>query len=680
MSEITGNVYTQNRDLSYLRFCNRILDKTLESDLPILERLNFLSIYSSNIDEFLMIRIGSLSNIYKVKADATDWATGNLLVDQFEILFKYIKKLNEKAIIAYQTIMDDLKHHDIIVKKYEELDSNEKKVVKKYYYSKIKMYLSPSVIDNFHPFPHVNNLQNHLGLVIKREGRQTFGLLPIPQQVEPFIVLDKNSTKIILMEEVISNFADDLFTQYEILNKAVFNVVRNADLVIEDEFVEAKIDLSKKMRRLLKSRDRLLPVGLKIEAKASPEMVEFLTNKLELTNSQVFKIHTITNGEFINKWIKLLSTEENSNLFYDTFEPAYPKIPDQSISLINLVKSQDLLHYYPYQSMELLLNLIKEAANNDDVISIKITIYRLASTAKLIDYLVQASENGKEVTVVIELRARFDEQNNIDWSERLIEAGCRVIYGFEKYKIHSKVMLITMLENDEIKYISQAATGNYNERTVKQYSDISLITANFDIGQEVSQFFNEVATNNISANYSHLLVAPHSFKDRLTELIDEEIKKGSDGYILFKVNALSYSALIDKLVEASQAGVKIEIIARSIVCLLPGIEGYSNNIVIKSLMGRFLEHARTYVFGKGDSSKVFISSSDWMTRSMERRIEIGFPIYDPKIKETIKEILKNNLKDNYNGRWVNSSGEFEIDDSETVFDSHQYYIDYFKNR
>src|SRR5690554_269143 len=679
MSEITGNVYTQNRDLSYLRFCNRILDKTLESDLPILERLNFLSIYSSNIDEFLMIRIGSLSNIYKVKADATDWATGNLLVDQFEILFKYIKKLNEKAIIAYQTIMDDLKHHDITVKKYEELDSNEKKVVKKYYYSKIKMNLSPSVIDNFHPFPHVNNLQNHLGLVIKREGRQTFGLLPIPQQVEPFIVLDKNSTKIIFMEEVISNFADDLFTQYEILNKAVFNVVRNADLVIEDEFVEAKIDLSKKMRRLLKSRDRLLPVGLKIEAKASPEMVDFLTNKLELTNSQVFKIHTITNGEFINKWIKLLSTEENSNLFYDTFEPAYPKIPDQSISLINLVKSQDLLHYYPYQSMELLLNLIKEAANNDDVISIKITIYRLASTAKLIDYLVQASENGKEVTVVIELRARFDEQNNIDWSERLIEAGCRVIYGFEKYKIHSKVMLITMLENNEIKYISQAATGNYNERTVKQYSDISLITANFDIelrarfdeqnnidwserlieagcrviygfekykihskvmlitmlenneikyisqaatgnynertvkqysdislitanfdiGQEVSQFFNEVATNNISANYSHLLVAPHSFKDRLTALIDEEIKKGSDGYILFKVNALSYSALIDKLVEASQAGVKIEIIARSIVCLLPGIEGYSNNIVIKSLMGRFLEHARTYVFGKG---------------------------------------------------------------------------------
>ena len=500
----------------------------------------------------------------------------------------------------------------------------------------------------------------HIAALLSHKKTERLGLLPVPASLPPVVFLPDAPSRYILTEDILLAYADHVFEMYDVLEKTVLCVTRNADIQVDDEtFGVEGGDFRKKMEKLLRQRRRMAVVRVEINRPISDHFKEHFRSRFEVSDAQIFLSRTaplklgyaFSLGEH-------LPEKKRAFLSDAPFTPQQPAMLSAGQSLLKAALQRDILLSYPYESMEPFLQMIREAANDPAVLAIRITIYRLASKAKLVEYLCAAAENGKDVTALIELRARFDEQNNIDWSERMEEAGCKIIYGFEDYKVHSKICLITRRERGAVRHITQVGTGNYNEKTAKQYTDVSLITADERIGQDAGAFFNNMALGNLSGRYIRLFVAPTSLKNNILALMDEQIAKGKDGYILLKFNSLTDIDVIAKLREASCAGVTVEMIVRGICCLLPGVPGHTENITVTSIVGRFLEHSRIYVFGRGDEEKMYISSADLMTRNTERRVEIACPIDDPAVRTRLHDILYAMQHDTVKARVLQPDGTY----------------------
>lgn len=652
--------YTQNRELSWLQFNARVLAEAEDENVPLLERFKFLAIFTSNLDEFFMIRVGSLCDMAAVDKEHTDSKSGLTAKEQLHLIYKAVEPLYARRDAAFYDVDSKLSAIGLRRLTMDSLAPDEQKYIKRYFKDIIAPVLSPQIVDSHHPFPHLEGKVLHIAALLSHKKTERLGLLPVPASLPPVVFLPETPSRYIPTEDILLAYADHVFEMYDVLEKTVLCVTRNADIQVDDEtFGVEGGDFRKKMEKLLRQRRRMAVVRVEIDHPISDHFKEHFRSRFEVSDAQIFLSRTaplklgyaFSLGEH-------LPEKKRAFLSDAPFTPQQPAMLSAGQSLLKAALQRDILLSYPYESMEPFLQMIREAANDPAVLAIRITIYRLASKAKLVEYLCAAAENGKDVTALIELRARFDEQNNIDWSERMEEAGCKIIYGFEDYKVHSKICLITRRERGAVRHITQVGTGNYNEKTAKQYTDVSLITADERIGQDAGAFFNNMALSNLSGRYSRLFVAPTSLKNNILALMDEQIAKGKDGYILLKFNSLTDIDVIAKLQEASCAGVTVEMIVRGICCLLPGVPGHTENITVTSIVGRFLEHSRIYVFGRGDEEKMYISSADLMTRNTERRVEIACPIDDPAVRARLHDILYAMQHDTVKARVLQPDGTY----------------------
>ena len=652
--------YTQNRELSWLQFNARVLAEAEDENVPLLERFKFLAIFTSNLDEFFMIRVGSLCDMAAVDKEHTDSKSGLTAKEQLHLIYKAVEPLYARRDAAFSDVDSKLSAIGLRRLTMDSLAPDEQKYIKRYFKDIIAPVLSPQIVDSHHPFPHLEGKVLHIAALLSHKKTERLGLLPVPASLPPVVFLPETPSRYILTEDILLAYADHVFEMYDVLEKTVLCVTRNADIQVDDEtFGVEGGDFRKKMEKLLRQRRRMAVVRVEISRPISDHFKEHFRSRFEVSDAQIFLSRTaplklgyaFSLGEH-------LPEKKRAFLSDAPFTPQQPAMLSAGQSLLKAALQRDILLSYPYESMEPFLQMIREAANDPAVLAIRITIYRLASKAKLVEYLCAAAENGKDVTALIELRARFDEQNNIDWSERMEEAGCKIIYGFEDYKVHSKICLITRRERGAVRHITQVGTGNYNEKTAKQYTDVSLITADERIGQDAGAFFNNMALGNLSGRYSRLFVAPTSLKNNILALMDEQIAKGKDGYILLKFNSLTDIDVIAKLREASCAGVTVKMIVRGICCLLPGVPGHTENITVTSIVGRFLEHSRIYVFGRGDEEKMYISSADLMTRNTERRVEIACPIDDPAVRTRLHDILYAMQHDTVKARVLQPDGTY----------------------
>ena len=652
--------YTQNRELSWLQFNARVLAEAEDENVPLLERFKFLAIFTSNLDEFFMIRVGSLCDMAAVDKEHTDSKSGLTAKEQLHLIYKAVEPLYARRDAAFSDVDSKLSAIGLRRLTMDSLAPDEQKYIKRYFKDIIAPVLSPQIVDSHHPFPHLEGKVLHIAALLSHKKTERLGLLPVPASLPPIVFLPETPSRYILTEDILLAYADHVFEMYDVLEKTVLCVTRNADIQVDDEtFGVEGGDFRKKMEKLLRQRRRMAVVRVEISRPISDHFKEYFRSRFEVSDAQIFLSRTaplklgyaFSLGEH-------LPEKKRAFLSDAPFTPQQPAMLSAGQSLLKAALQRDILLSYPYESMEPFLQMIREAANDPAVLAIRITIYRLASKAKLVEYLCAAAENGKDVTALIELRARFDEQNNIDWSERMEEAGCKIIYGFEDYKVHSKICLITRRERGAVRHITQVGTGNYNEKTAKQYTDVSLITADERIGQDAGAFFNNMALGNLSGRYSRLFVAPTSLKNNILALMDEQIAKGKDGYILLKFNSLTDIDVIAKLREASCAGVTVEMIVRGICCLLPGVPDHTENITVTSIVGRFLEHSRIYVFGRGDEEKMYISSADLMTRNTERRVEIACPIDDPAVRTRLHDILYAMQHDTVKARVLQPDGTY----------------------
>lgn len=652
--------YTQNRELSWLQFNARVLAEAEDENVPLLERFKFLAIFTSNLDEFFMIRVGSLCDMAAVDKEHTDSKSGLTAKEQLHLIYKAVEPLYARRDAAFYDVDSKLSAIGLRRLTMDSLAPDEQKYIKRYFKDIIAPVLSPQIVDSHHPFPHLEGKVLHIAALLSHKKTERLGLLPVPASLPPVVFLPETPSRYILTEDILLAYADHVFEMYDVLEKTVLCVTRNADIQVDDEtFGVEGGDFRKKMEKLLRQRRRMAVVRVEINRPISNHFKEHFRSRFVVSDAQIFLSRTaplklgyaFSLGEH-------LPEKKRAFLSDAPFTPQQPAMLSAGQSLFKAALQRDILLSYPYESMEPFLQMIREAANDPAVLAIRITIYRLASKAKLVEYLCAATENGKDVTALIELRARFDEQNNIDWSERMEEAGCKIIYGFEDYKVHSKICLITRRERGAVRHITQVGTGNYNEKTAKQYTDVSLITADERIGQDAGAFFNNMALGNLSGRYNRLFVAPTSLKNNILALMDEQIAKGKDGYILLKFNSLTDIDVIAKLQEASCAGVTVEMIVRGICCLLPGVPGHTENITVTSIVGRFLEHSRIYVFGRGDEEKMYISSADLMTRNTERRVEIACPIDDPAVRTRLHDILYAMQHDTVKARVLQPDGTY----------------------
>lgn len=665
--------FTQNRELSWLRFNERVLMEATDETVPLLERLKFIAIFTSNLDEFFMIRVGSLFDLSHFKTHTIDQKSGWTPGEQLTHIYEAVRVLYARRQQIYQEVEQQLRVHGICQLHYDELAETEVKFVRQYFKSSIAPILSPQIVDTHHPFPHLQNKALHIGAWLKYKNNPMFAVIPVPAALPEVIFLPGSETRYIRTEEVILEHVSQIFKDDTILEKTVFCVTRNADINPDDEaFDFDSDDFRGKMKKLLRQRQRLAPVRLELSRPISETFLKYLKEHLPVTQEQVYVTNAPLKMGYAFALPAKLSENKRRALTDTPFTPGVPHGVRLNAPITPQVQAHDILLSYPFEGMDTFLHLIRESAYDPDVISIKITIYRLARKAKLVEYLCAAAEAGKDVTAFIELRARFDEQNNIDWSERLEDAGCTVIYGVENYKVHSKVCLITRRSQGSVQYITQVGTGNYNEKTALQYTDLSLITANPAIGQDANHFFQNLAIGNVSGQYEHLMVAPSSLKTGIIREIDREIAKRGEGRIFIKMNAITDIDLIEKLKQASCAGVRVRMIVRGICCILPDIPEKTENIEVISIVGRFLEHSRVYCFGQGNDERMYIASADFMTRNTEKRVEVACPIYDRNVREKIHDLMDTCWADNVKARALTRDGSYRTRPiHETPIDSQQ---------
>ena len=650
--------YTQNRELSWLRFNQRVLEEAQDETVPLMERMKFVAIFTSNLDEFFMIRVGSLYDMAAADNTKQDIRSGMTAEEQLAAIYRAVAPMYKERDKTYAEIKKQLHPYGVCGLGFKELEQQEKKYVKKYFKEQILPVLSPQIVDANHPFPHLLNKEIYVVANLKQGNKTMLGVVPVPQYISDVLFLPGHDIRYIRMEKVIMEYLELVFDKYQVSDKNYICVTRNADIAPNDELMADNEDFRYVMQETLHKRRRMAVVRLEAANPLGKEMEKFLCEKFHITPECIFRTKMPMKLGFIFTIADKVPESMKRALTDSPFIPQPSSMLSEG-SVMEQVKKKDVLLSYPYESMEPFLQLIKEASTDPDVMTIRITIYRLAKKARLVEYLCAAAENGKEVTALIELRARFDEQNNIDWSERMEEAGCRVLYGFENYKVHSKICLITYRNKNEIRYITQIGTGNYNEKTAKMYTDYSLITSSQEIGEDAAVFFKNMSIGNLDGVYNHLIVSPTSLKQKVLQLMDEEIAKGKDGRILMKMNSVTDMDFIRKTAQASQAGVKVQLIVRGICCILPGIPGKTDNLHVTSIVGRFLEHPRVFVFGSGSDAKVYIGSADMMTRNTENRVEVACPIYDETIRRHLIHDLKVMLSDNVKAREMTSDGTYQ---------------------
>ena len=666
--------YTQNRELSWLKFNQRVLEEAKDSSVPLLERMKFVSIFTSNLDEFFMIRVGSLYDMSLTDNSTIDSRSGMNPKEQLDAIFAAVAPLYKERDKTYSEIKKLLNPYGVCGLSIKELEQQEKKYVKKYFKDQILPILSPQIVDANHPFPHLLNKELYVIASLKQNGTSMIGIVPVPQFVSDILYLPGHDIRYIRMEKVIMEYLDVVFDKYEVSNKNYICVTRNADVSPDDEALEINDDFRLLMQETLHKRRRMAVVRMETAEPLDKELEKYFCDKFKITPAQIYRTKMPMKLDYIFSIMDKVPASLKRSLIDEPFTPQPSRYLTDG-KVIPQVKKKDILLSYPYESMDPFLRMIKEAAYDPTVLTIRITIYRLAKKARLVEYLCAAAENGKEVTVLIELRARFDEQNNIDWSERLEEAGCRVIYGFEGYKVHSKICLITYRNRNNIEYITQVGTGNYNEKTATMYTDVSLITADKGIGEDAAVFFKNMSIGNLNGSYQHIIVSPTSLKPKVLSLMDEEIKKGTNGRIIMKMNSVTDVDFIQKVSEASNAGVKVDLIVRGICCILPGVKGYTENLRVTSIVGRYLEHPLIFLFGTGADQKIYIGSADMMTRNTEKRVEVACPVYDETIRKQLTHMLKIMLADNVKARELKSDGKYYMKEKGTSkVNSQEYFM------
>ena len=633
---------TQNRELSWLRFNQRVLEEARDETVPLMERMKFVAIFTSNLDEFFMIRVGSLYDMAAADSKKIDQRSGMTAKQQLDAIYRAVSPLYKERDKTYAEIKKQLSPYGVCGLDFKELEQQEKKFVKKYFKEEVMPVLSPQIVDANHPFPHLLSKELYVVANLKQGDKTMLGIIPVPQYISNILYLPGYDIRYIRMEKIILEFIDLVFDQYQISDKNYIRVTRNADVSPDDEAYADSGDFRHVMQETLHKRRRMAVVRLEAANSLSKEMEKYFCEKFNIRPECIFRTKMPMKLSYIFAISGKLPEPLKKALIYPPFSPQ-PSAAVEDGSIMRQIRKKDLLLFYPYESMQPFLNLIKEASTDPNVLTIKITIYRLASKARLVEYLCAAAENGKEVTVLIELRARFDEQNNIDWSERLEEAGCRVIYGFENYKVHSK---------------------------------ICLITADPAIGKDASAFFNNMATGNLDGHYTYLIVSPTSLKQKILVMMDEEIKKGVKGRIVMKMNSVTDVDFIKKVSKASCAGVKVDLLVRGICCILPGVPGYTENVRVMSVVGRFLEHPRIFSFGTGKEQKIYIGSADMMTRNTEKRVEVACPVLDEEIKKIINHDLKVMLSDNIKARILQKDGTYKKRElTEPYIDSQAVFMD-----
>lgn len=707
--------YMQNRELSWLTFDERCLDQGADPSVPLIERMHFVSIFSSNLQEFFMVRVGSLTDLNLLKKDVLDSKSMMSAQEQLDAIYARCHELYPKQERIYQDIKNQLAQNGLKQLAYNELSQEQLNFLDKYLNMNVLPFLSPQIINSRHPFPHLQNGDIYVIVrldeqtkpksemtkeekVAHKEAKKqvkmmgadgvTMGLIPMPAQAKRLIKLPGSGSQYILLEDAIEAYAQSVFSMYKVKHTNVICVTRNADIDTTEGAEDSEVDYRAFMKKILKKRGRLAPVRLECKSKLSPVMEEFLLQHLGLQAHQIFYTSVPFNLGFVFGLDSMVENAEEKGLVSPAFAPAWPSYLNPEKSMIEQVCQKEVMLAYPYESMDAFVKLLQECADDPDVLSIKITLYRLASQSRLAEALIRAAENGKEVTALFELRARFDETNNINWSQRFEEAGANVLYGFHEYKTHSKICTITRQTPEGVQYITQLGTGNYNEKTSRLYTDLSFITTHPAIGRDAAAFFKNMGLENLSDEYTTLAVAPLQIKQKTMEFIDEQIalaKEGKPCGVFFKTNAVTDTDLIEKIVEASQAGVPVDMFVRGISCIVPGVPGYTDNVRVVSIVGRLLEHSRIYGFGPADDRKYYLSSADLMTRNMDKRVEIAWPVTTHGLKDYLDDYIALSLKDTAKLRELKSDGSYTeighfIPEGAEPFNSQEHFIQLAKDK
>ena len=656
-----SNVY-MNRELSWLKFNERVLEEAENPEVPLCERMTFVSIYQSNLDEFFRVRVGSLQDQMLISTEIRENKTKMTSAEQIRAIIKEVKKLNQRKDKAYEKLMKKIEDYGITFINYASAKSDEKKFLEKYFMKEIMPLSSPTIVSKRQPFPFLKNGEIYAVVVLEtRNKKERIGIIPCSNNMLARMVeLPGGKGRYMLIEELILHYIGKVFKGYKVKGKSLLKVVRNADIDADAAYDE-DLDYREFMEDLMKQRKKLSPVRIDLSREMDETVVDALCRYLDVTPDRVFRSEAPLDVSFIFQVQDLL--RRNTELFYEKRVPQKsPEFKDGQ-SILQQITQEDKLLSYPYDSIRPFLKMLTEATEDDSVISIKMTLYRLAKQSKVIEALCEAAENGKEVVVLVELRARFDEENNIRWSRMLEEAGCQIIYGLEHYKVHSKLCLITRRGENGIQYITQIGTGNYNEKTARLYTDLSLMTANEQIGMDAARVFQALAKGEVVEDMEHLLVAPKCLQSKVIEKIEEQIQKQKNGetaYIGLKMNSLTDKRIIDKLIDASKAGVKIDMIIRGICCLLPSVEGETENIHVISVVGRFLEHSRIYIFGNGEEAQYYIGSADFMTRNTVKRVEVAAPVYSERLKKRLQDLFDLMLSDNKKARKEDAKGTYSV--------------------
>ena len=644
-----------NRELSWLKFNERVLEEAENIKVPLCERLSFAAIYQSNLDEFFMVRVGSLIDQELLGKGERENKTQMTAQEQIRAILPRVQELNTRKDIVYTQIMHSLEKQGVRLVDFHKITQQESARLRAYFQAEIEPLLSPSVIGKRQTFPFLRNRELYAVAALEnKSGKKRLGIIPCVNtgsgKIFSRLINVKGSDMYMLSEDLILHYMPRIFKGYQVKEKAIIRITRNAD-IDADALYDEDLDYRDFMEKLIKKRKKLAPLRLEIEGDLSGETVKALCGHLDLNSCYVYYAKSPLDLSFAYEIQDLL--RKNTQLFFEKRVPQKSPMFSQGQPILDQIRKEDKLLSYPYESIKPFLQMLHEAANDPDVISIKMTLYRMARQSKVVEYLIEAAENGKEVFVLVELKARFDEENNIEWSRLLEDAGCRVIYGLDGYKVHSKLCLITKRSEDRIEYYTQVGTGNYNEKTSRLYTDLSFMTSNVQIGMEAARIFQALAMGQTPDELKHLLAAPNCLQNRVIEMIDGQIglaKSGQPSYIGLKMNSLTDKKIIDKLVEASQAGVKIDMVIRGICCLIPGVQGYTENISVRSIVGRFLEHSRIYIFGVKENARVYIASADFMTRNTLRRVEVAAPIENEKLKKLLLDMFDVMLRDNQKAR------------------------------
>lgn len=670
--------YYDNRELSWIKFNERVIEEAVDMKVPLCERMTFATIFSSNLDEFYMVRVGALYD--QMLADnARENKTHMTAQEQLSEIYDRTRKMYLERDITYQFLIEDMESYGVKIVGFSDVGPVDAAYLELYFKNAVLPVLYPQIIGAKQPFPFLKNKDIYAVALVRSKNNDKVAIVPCSNDIlKRLIPLQTNKNHYMLVEELILHFMPLIFTNYTVRSKSLIRVIRNADIDVDEAFYDLDLDYRNSMERLIKERKRLCPVKLEFTRSLDEKVITTLCNELSIEKEQSFYSTSPLDQTFFFQIQD--SLRNHKELFYDRLIPQTSRYLENGISIMKQVEERDMLFSYPYESMTPFIRMLNEAAEDPRVISLKMTLYRVAKNSQVVEALINAAENGKDVVVLVELRARFDEENNIEWSRRLEAAGCRIIYGIDFIKVHSKLCLITYQDEGKLKYITQIGTGNYNEKTAKLYTDLSLLTADTAIAEEANKVFQNLCMAQVMEETHELLASPKCLQNKVIEFIDEEIRhsrNGEEAYIGLKMNSVTDKKIIDKLIEASKAGVKIEMVIRGICCLIPGIAGATENIHVRSIVGRYLEHSRIYIFGTRERENIYISSADFMTRNTEKRVEIAAPVKSPELRQRIRDMFDIFMRDNVKARILMPKGVYrkrQVPEEEEKLNSQEYFF------